>query len=71
MQFFATPPTRIGYIYLGLLRRKVASLGPVDKPDPASDAAEQHEAEEAAGGLVIACGDPALFFEVADAALDA
>jgi hypothetical protein len=43
----------------------------VDKPDPALDAGEQDEANETAGCLVISCGDPALFFEVADAALDA
>ena len=46
-------------------------LGPVDQPEPALDAGEQDEANEAAGCLVIACGDPAVFFEVADAALDA
>ena len=49
----------------------LSRLGPVDKPDPALDAGEQDEANEAAGCLVISCGDPALFFEVADAALDA
>src|SRR5215472_10445573 len=52
-----------------LRNRKITTvvLGPVDKPDPALDAGEQDEANEAAGCLVIACGDPALFFEVADA----
>ena len=56
-----------------LRNRKITTvvLGPVDKPEPALDAGEQDEANEAAGCLVIACGDPALFFEVAETALDA
>jgi hypothetical protein len=46
-------------------------LGPVDKPDPESNAAEQDEAEKTAVGLVISGGDPALFLEMADKAFDA
>jgi len=34
VQFFATPATRIGYIYLGLLRRKVAREAFITVPTP-------------------------------------
>jgi hypothetical protein len=43
----------------------------VDKPDTASTAADQDEAEEAGCGLVIAVGDTALLLEMADEAFDA
>ncbi len=41
------------------------ALGPVDKPDPAPQAADQDEANVAAGGFVISRSDPALLSEMA------
>ena len=46
-------------------------LGSVDKPDPEANAAEQNEAQEAGHGLVVACGDPPVFLEMANEVLDA
>lgn len=46
-------------------------IGPEDKPDPASTAADQDEAKKAACGLVIAVGDTVLLLEMADEAFDA
>ena len=46
-------------------------LGPVDKSDPEPNASEHDEAEEAGCGLVMAGGNPALFLEMTNEALDA
>ena len=47
------------------------ALGPVDKPDPETNASEQDEAEEAGCGLVIPGGNTPLFLEMTNEALDA
>jgi hypothetical protein len=45
-------------------RRPWFRPGPVDKPDPESDASKQDKAHEVAGGLVISRGDTPLFLEM-------
>ena len=45
-------------------------LGPVDKPRPDADAAEQDESHEAGGELVISGGDAALLLEMPNEALN-
>lgn len=47
------------------------SLGGVDKFEPVSGGSEMHHTEEAIGQLVVARGDGAVDFEMAEHALDA
>ncbi len=45
--------------------------GPVDKPDPSANSAEQNKTKKTGGGLVVARRNAALLLEMADEALDA
>ena len=54
----------------GLACRETA-LGPVDKPDPDTNASEQDKSEEAGCCLVISGGDAPLLLEMTNEALDA
>ena len=45
-------------------------LGPVDKPNPDSDASEQDESDETGGELIISGGDASLLLEMPDEALN-
>ena len=47
-----------------------AELGPVDKPNPNSDASEQDESDEAGGKLIISGGNAPLLLEMPDEALN-
>jgi len=48
-----------------------AFLGRVDKFEPVSGSGEMDHAEEAAGELIVACGDGAVDLEVTEHTLDA
>ena len=61
----------VGHYRLKLIDFNPTQLGPVDKPDPETNASEQDEAEEAGCGLVIAGGNTPLFLEMTNEALDA
>jgi hypothetical protein len=47
-----------------LLLKKLYPVGPLDKPHPASQTAQQDEANKAALGFVVSRGDPALLLQV-------